>query len=424
MLKFFFHASLLLLLISCKHSKPLVSTVFMDSLVNNYQPSAAAIAVDKDLDFWKSRMDSLPESFVNQQKYAGALASRFHLYGNIHDLLTADSIMQNLASRYHEPGMFLSLAGLKMQQHQFSKAKAYIDSVIQMKAERYATQIMSFDVNSELGNEFEAARILHANYAPSDYAYNFRLSKQDHLRGDLDSAVAHMMRAAELGQFNPYLKTAALSNAADLYVHNGDLEKATRLYEDCIRFNSCDFHSLMGLAWIALVHDNDVTLAKTIFSFAQTKTLSPEPLLKLAIATEASDSTESKKYAEAFVNAVSDPVYGNMYNKYLIQVYTSILNEPLKALTIAQKEISNRATSQTYTWLAWTLYCCGRKEEAYRVYQNYVSGKALEALELYWMGKMMQGVGKGYNAKQFFKAAEKNKYDLSPVMRKDLERSY
>jgi hypothetical protein len=33
----------------------------------------------------------------------------------------------------------------------------------------------------------------------------------------------------------------------------------------------------------------------------------------------------------------------------------------------------------------------------------------------------MKGLGKGYNAQQFFKAAEKNKYDLSPSMMKDLE---
>ena len=40
---------------------------------------------------------------------------------------------------------------------------------------------------------------------------------------------------------------------------------------------------------------------------------------------------------------------------------------------------------------------------------------------MYWMGKMMKGLGKGYNTNEFFKAAEKNRYDLSPSMRKDLD---
>jgi hypothetical protein len=122
-----------------------------------------------------------------------------------------------------------------------------------------------------------------------------------------------------------------------------------------------------------------------------------------------------------FVEEAADPVYGNMYNKYLVQLYTGTLNEPAHALAIAQKEISNRATPQTYAWLAWSLFRNGQTKEAYNVYEKQVSGKALEGLELYWMGKMMKGSGKGYNARQFFKAAEKNKYDLSPAMGKDLE---
>ena len=38
------------------------------------------------------------------------------------------------------------------------------------------------------------------------------------------------------------------------------------------------------------------------------------------------------------------------------------------------------------------------------------------------MGKLMQGMNKGYNAQAFFKAAYINKYDLSPAILKDLEK--
>ena len=57
------------------------------------------------------------------------------------------------------------------------------------------------------------------------------------------------------------------------------------------------------------------------------------------------------------------------------------------------------------------------------MYQQHVSGKPLEGLELYWMGKLMQGLKKGYNAEEFFKAAYKNKYDLSPGIVKDLQKN-
>jgi len=160
--------------------------------------------------------------------------------------------------------------------------------------------------------------------------------------------------------FRAYLKNAALSNAADLYVHEGDLKKASELYEQCIRFNSCDFHSMMGLGWIALVHDGNDSQAKKIFSFVRSKLKSPDPLLKLSQANEMNDIAVSKKFAVQFAQQAANAVYGNMYNKYLIQVYTSVLNEPAKALTIAEKEMSNRRTPQTGAWLAWCLFDNGK----------------------------------------------------------------
>jgi hypothetical protein len=37
------------------------------------------------------------------------------------------------------------------------------------------------------------------------------------------------------------------------------------------------------------------------------------------------------------------------------------------------------------------------------------------------MGKLMQANNKGYNAKEYFKAAKENIYDLSPTIASDLE---
>ena len=127
------------------------------------------------------------------------------------------------------------------------------------------------------------------------------------------------------------------------------------------------------------------------------------------------------KYAREFEEQVTQPAYGNMYNKYLIELYTGILNEPAKAVVLAERELQNRITPQTYAWYAWALLADHKSDEAYKIYQQHVSGKPLEGLELYWMGKLMQELNKGYNANQFFKAALKNEYDLSPVYIRDLK---
>jgi hypothetical protein len=422
-MKYFLYCLILTACFSCNQNRSIVQESFIDSLIENYSPSIIALTNEKDLEFWKSRVDTMPESFVNLQKYSAALSMRFHIDGDVRDLKKADSIMEKIADQYREPGPLLTLAGYKMLQHRFKEAKNYIDTVVAMKAEKYATQMMLFDASFELGDISQASMILKKNYAPGDYAYNFRLSKQDHYTGELDKSIEHMLKASELSGSSPYLQTTALSNTADLYIHSGELKKAVELYKQCIRFNSCDFHSMMGLGWIALVHDRNEKLATKIFSFVHGKLKSPDPLFKLSQAAELTDANAAKKYARAFVQQASQPVYGNMYNKYLIQLYTGILNDPASALAIAQREMSNRTTPQTYAWLAWCLYKNGREEDALNVYRNYVSGRPLEALELYWMGKMMKGLGKGYNAQQFFKAAKKNKYDLCVKERRELEGS-
>ncbi len=207
-----------------------------------------------------------------------------------------------------------------------------------------------------------------------------------------------------------------------LYIHAGDLQKAASLYKECIHLNSVDFHSILGLGLIALVHDKNDTLAEKIFKFVLSKNNLPDPLFKLyQMAQQRGDKTLEKKYADEFVTKSTDTIYGRMYNKYVIEIYTGILNEPAKAEELAKDELNNRATPQTYAWYAYTLFENNKKDDAYKVFEQHVSGQPLEGLELYYMGKMMKGLDKGYNADAFFKAAEKNKYDLSPDMERDLE---
>ena len=66
------------------------------------------------------------------------------------------------------------------------------------------------------------------------------------------------------------------------------------------------------------------------------------------------------------------------------------------------------------------MYANNKIKEANAIYKKYVSGKPLEALELYYMGKLMEANKKGYNANEFYKAANENYYDLSPRIARDL----
>lgn len=418
---------LFLFISSCSHKdKPIVNTAFADSLIVHYSPSQLARTTDGNLMFWKKRMDSLPDNFVNGPKYASALSSRFHLYGELNDLLKADSLFKrcNEANREQEPGIFRTLASFAMLQHQFLQADSFLKKAIKIEGRSLPNAFLDFDISFERGQYPHSKSLLQTLKTFSPYGYLFRRSKFEHYDGSLDSAISCMLQAAEKAGNNNYLKQVALSNAADLYMHKGNLQEAYNLYIESIKIDAADFHSIMGIGWVALVHDKNDSLAEKIFRFIRNYNHAPDALLKLEQLAEArEDSTAQKEWANKFVAQAGQPVYGLMYSKYLIDLYTGILNEPAKAVALAEREIINRPTAQTYAWYVWALFNNNEKEKAYSIFRNAVSGKPLEGPELYYMGKLMQGMDKGYNAQQFFKAAYKNRYDLSPAKQKDLEKN-
>ncbi len=416
---------LVLFFASCNNSKSkIVDDVYADSLINHYTLPTQVKYSEEDLQFWKNRIDPKLPGQVNESKYAAALITRFHQFGDIRDVKEAEVILKNINKTYNSTlsSPFVALTSSAMLQHHFMQADSLLQKAKKIGIDGFTSNTLSFDVNFELGKYTDAAFYLKQLKKDKDYSYYFRRSKFDHLNANIDSAISAMLKAADLVKSTPYLRGIALSNAGDLYIHAGDLQKAADIYKDCIRLNTLDFHSLIGLGWVALVHDRNDTLAEKIFKFVQTKNKLPDPLFKLyQMAQARGDKILEKKYASEFIAKATDTSYGKMYNKYVIEIYIGILHEPAKAENLAKNELNNRATPQTYAWYAYTLCKNNKSAEAYQVFQQHVSGQPLEGLELYYMGVMMKGLGKGYDANEFFKAADKNKYDLSPDMAKDLK---
>ena len=410
-------------LTSCKKKPAIVDSAFADSLINHYTLPQQVKDNAEDMLFWKKRIDPARPGYVSEGKYASTLITRFHQLGDIYDVKEAESVYKKINKYYNNtlPGPFISLTSSAMLQHHFIQADTLLMQAKKLGIDGFTTNTLSFDVYFEIGRYTEAAMYLNRLKKGNDYSYYFRRSKYDHFNSNIDSAISGMQKAADLMNRVPVLQGIALSNEGDLYIHAGDLEKAADIYKKCIKLNSADFHSILGLGWIALVHDKNDTLAEKLFKFVLAKNKLPDPLFKLyQMAQGLGDKNLEKKYAEEFVKKSTDTIYGKMYNKYVIEIYTGILNDPAKAEYLAKNEFKNRTTPQAYAWYAYTLFQNNKKQQAYQVYQKYVSGQPLEGLELYYMGVMMKGLGKGYNANEFFKAADKNKYDLSPDMAKAL----
>ncbi|MFC6268776.1 tetratricopeptide repeat protein [Frigoriflavimonas asaccharolytica] len=413
-------------LVQCnKFGDPLVSESYADSLIANYSTSKAAKFNNDELNFWQSRIKNNKNfDHVSTQKYASQLVTRFGFTGDIQDLKDADSIVLNVEKELNnkEAYAFLTLVHYSILQHRFLKAKEYLEKAKALGIKDLENYANTFDVEFELGNIKAAKENLEKMKDDKSYAYQFRKSKMAHYEGDLDASTSRMEEAAHLAGDNAVLQSIALSNVGDLYNHAGKLDEAFKSYKKSLKANSADLHSMMGIGMIAMMKDNNEALAEKIFKFVQSKSKSPDALYKMILlAQHKQDKNLELKYATEFETIASNAIYENMYHKYLIQIYTESLKNPAKAEMLAKKELETRATPQTYSWYAFALMENNKLAEANEIYNKHIKGQPLEALELYYMGRLMEASKKGYNAKEYYKAADENKYDLSPALMRDLE---
>ena len=424
-------ASIFIFILSCKQKpQPLVEPKLINQMVQNLQSAAKNKVMDsiqtqmkEELNFWESRIVDRPEGITALKSYTNALIQDFHLTGNIFQLQKADSILLHLnqLQKEQDAGILRSLASLYITLHRFTEANEYIAKARKIGTEKYATELLFFDTQFELGGFALCKNVLSKTHSTNQFGYLFRMAKWKHYLGETDSAIHYFNQSALWAGNSNTLKQAAYSNLADLYLHEGNLEKAYSLYKQNLIANPYDHYSLQGMGRIALSHPNTIKLAEKIFYLQAKVNALPDALYNLVWLAEAENNIElQKKYATEFEKIATQKVYGGMYNKYLIELYTGILNTPSKALILAEKEILNRSTPQTNAWLVYALQLNGKTASAKSRYQKQVSGKPLESLELYWMGKTMELQYKKYNAKKFYKAAARNRYDLSPAKQKDL----
>ena len=260
-----------LTLFSCKQTnKPVVQAAFADSVMQAYKSSAFIRLNEDELIFWKSRMNSMPAGYVNEQQYAGNLAARYHLTGNFDDLKKADSMMlaMNEASNATQPGMLRTLGRLAILQHKFHEADAYVRKALELGSEKYASLLMQYDVAFELGNYNLAANTLNEVRSSNEYGYFFRQARQFHYLGEHDSSIAAMKKALELAGSSKNLQQITLSNIGDLQLHAANINEAYKAYKQSLQLDPADIHSLLGMGWIALIHDKNTVLAEKIFRFA------------------------------------------------------------------------------------------------------------------------------------------------------------
>ncbi len=415
------------LLLSCaENSKPVVEEKSIMALLKETTSPKALTTIEADIKFWNDRLTMTADDMSSQVKLASLYNQRFHYSGEITDVHKSDSLYHaaNQLQKHFSSGIYRSLATNCVTQHKFIQADRYLDTAATMGDDLYLTRLQQFDVKLELGEYRQAESILNAFRQKNNFDYYIRASKLEDHKGNSEASISFMEKAyadikeAKKDQLLPWVKT----NLADMYGHNNRISESYQLYTEVVKDHPDYYHAWKGIAWIAYSHDKNTPLAKKILNWLQEQHPIPDYALMLSeIAAFEQNNQAKNQYLSSFVDKASNPAYGDMYNKYLFTILSDELNNHSAAMDIAQKEISNRPTPQSYELLAWTLYKNGKPAEALKIAEGRIINKTFEPDALYHIGLLLKKNGQPKLAKKYLTEALESSFELGPVTANEIK---
>ena len=385
------------------------------------QDNSALQNAEENLKFWNDKLEQQPNQFPYLAKLASANTRLFDLTGNIDFLKNAEQyyVEVNEKTNYQTPGYLHGLARNYISQHKFKEALDMLTKAELIGDKLVATQKMLFDVHLELGNYQLAKTYLSKFENFSDFDYLIRLSKLSDHNGDLDSAIDYMERATAKAESSNLknMKSWSYSNIADFYGHAGNIQASYDHYLKALEINPSDAYSKKGIAWIVYSHEKNPEEALRILNTVTKDYSAPDyHLLKAEIAEYMGNDALQEEEMDAYQSVVKNEAYGDMYNKYNVLLYSEDKNRMEDAIRIAQTEVTNRPTPQSYDLLAWAHFKNGNLDEALSIVETQIIDKTYEPETLYHVAEIYKAAGEEDKVKPLKKELVASIYELGPTM--------
>ena len=414
-----FFTVVLVAFVSCQHKKTITSKQDYNAYLSEGMIAKEAEKVNTEISFWEQRLQKDTGSYVNMLELASNHLRLFRLTGNINALQCGDSLLKGSSAKLNnkDPEILYSLSQNAIAQHQFLAAASYTEAAEKMQGDMYTIRLLQFDASMELGKYNEAYKSLASLKDKSAFDYLIRKAKWEDHRGNLDGAIVLMEQAFEkVKDKKKSLYCWTLSNLADMYGHAGRIDESYKAYLNVLEKDPVNLYCLKGIAWIAYAHDNNTAEAKRILQYILTQTVMPDLKLLLAqIAETEGNKSEKQKLLSEFVATVTQPGYGDMYNKYLIEIYAEELNDHDKAFSLVEKELKNRFTPETCDWMAWTYYNKGEIEKALEYSRSYVHKRTFEPDAAMHTAFIYAANGKTKEARVMLNECLESSFELGPV---------
>jgi tetratricopeptide (TPR) repeat protein len=415
-----------LLVVSCEEKSKMITNQndynpFLETKGNESQKFAQA-----EIDFWQKKFDAAPNQITYLSPIASNYSKLFEITGNINYLHTTETLLlqSNESFKYSSVGTIRSLARNYISQHRFKEALGLANKALKIGEGLKESQKLLFDVQMELGNYAEANKNLTALHDVNDFDYLIRMAKwNDHL-GDIETTISLMQKASKIVEDNDnkYLKIWSYSNLGDMCGHAGRIQESYDYYLKTLHLDPNNSYALKGISWIAFSHEKNTVEANRIIDIIAKKHHSPDfYLLKAEIAKYEKNTISEAENRKAYFEMLQHHDYGVMYNKYNTLIYAEDKKSASKALEIAQAEVSNRPTPDSYDLLAWSYYNLGDNKKALEIAQKYVMNKSFEPKVNYHLASIFKANKMEKEALAIKKDLLTSLFELGPNMENKIE---
>lgn len=414
-------------LIACKQesTEKIINPQDYNAFLSTSNKESYDLAVSEN-NFWGRRLTPDSTGVGDLGPLAGSYSMLFDATGNVDYLKNVEQLEKKAIeiSAFSKDSYKRTLAHNYISQHRFKEAKVILEETYAGPSNKEATARMLFDVYMELGEYEKADEMLGRIKDNSDYNYIIRLAKWSDHKGDLDSAIKYLQKARTMAESrgNRSLKIWTYSNLGDFYGHAGQLQKAYTEYLKTLVLQPDNAYVKKQLAWLAYSHEHNTVEAERILDSVMVNRNVPDyHLLKADMANYNGNIAVRNKEWGTFIKLINEnPNYGNMYNTYLIEIYAE--TDTTKSLQLAEKEITNRATPETYQLLAYAQLVNGKKKEALKTIQNHVEGKTYEPKALYHAALVYKANGLDDKVQELKHELAKAYYELGPIKAKKIEK--
>lgn len=417
----------LFLIISCNESAPKKETQISNSEdYNEYLAVQKARTNSPYFELWNSKITPDSIELPSFSAVAGQYNMFFESTGDIAYLKKAGQSLEKAVeiANLDKEKYYRSLARNYISQHRFKDAMVYADSSAELSKNIPATQHLLFDVHMELGNYSKADSIMKKFADPEDFDYIIRAAKWNDYIGKLDMTIMYMEKAKEKAEASKNRDKLlwVYSNIADFYGHDGQVKKSYEHYLKTLEIDSSNAYAKKGIAWIAYANDKNSKEASRIIDSVLTGHVSPDYyLLKAEIAEFSNDKKTKQTAMDSFWDLANNPEYGGMYNTYKIEAYLEDPSTKEEGLSLAKKEVENRATPETYHLLALATLENGDKEKALKIINDHVVDKTFEPTALLTMAKIYKANMMPDMVKDLKKELLEAGYELGPVKLREIQ---